>query len=111
MDRRAWWSIVHGGAKSQTGLTVSVFTFQEFLALEGADGPWPQEVKEKSSSLQRSGLVRTVILSPNPGPAARLSKAIKEARLVERKVCFILDAGKGWGSGARHLSKDQLLHP
>jgi len=28
------------------------------------------------------------------GPAAHCSKAIKEDRVVERKVCFILDAGK-----------------
>ena len=27
------------------------------------------------------------------GPAAHCSKANKETRLVERKVCFILDAG------------------
>ena len=35
------------------------------------------------------------------GPAARGSKANKEARLVERKVCFISDAGNGggWGGG------------
>ena len=41
------------------------------------------------------------------GPAARHSKAIKEARLVERKVCFILDVnnrGGGVGEG-RLLSK------
>ena len=34
----------------------------------------------------------------NPGPAAHCSKANKEARLVERKVCFILDAGN-WAAG------------
>ena len=37
------------------------------------------------------------------GLAARRSKANKEARVVERKVCFVLDAGnwrgEGWGRG------------
>ena len=37
------------------------------------------------------------MLLPNPGPAARRSKANEEARLVEMKVCFILDAGNKWG--------------
>ena len=31
------------------------------------------------------------------GPAACLSKANKQARLVERKVCFISDASNWWG--------------
>ena len=35
----------------------------------------------------------------NPGPAAHLSKASRKARLVERKVCFILDANNWWGGG------------
>ena len=36
------------------------------------------------------------------GPASRHSKANKEARLVERKVCFILQAGsRGGGQGRR----------
>ena len=35
------------------------------------------------------------------GPAACLSKANKEARLVGRKVSFILDACNSWGSGKR----------
>ena len=45
------------------------------------------------------------------GPAARCSKANKQARLVEREVCFISDAGH-WGRGedGRHLSKG-LSHP
>ena len=45
------------------------------------------------------------------GPAARRSKANKQARLVEREVCFISDAGH-WGRGedGRHLSKG-LSHP
>ena len=35
---------------------------------------------------------------PQRGLAAHRSKANKEARLVERKVCFILDPGNwGWG--------------
>ena len=39
-------------------------------------------------------------------------KANEEARLVERKVCFILDAGSWWGEGG-HLSKGKSpsLHP
>ena len=47
------------------------------------------------------------------GPAAHLSKANKQDRLVERKVCFISDAGNlgggEWGAGCRHLSKGRLL--
>ena len=40
----------------------------------------------------------SVLVSQNAGLAACRSKAIKEARLVERKVYFILDAGNwGWG--------------
>ena len=39
------------------------------------------------------------------------SKANKQARLVERKVCLISDAGNwGWGGGG-HLSKGPLLPP
>ena len=39
------------------------------------------------------------------GLAARRSKANKEARLVEREVCFIWDAGnQGWESGGRAVS-------
>ena len=41
------------------------------------------------------------------GPAARCSKANKEARLVERKVCFILEAGS-WGAGGGLVSKGRL---
>ena len=33
------------------------------------------------------------------GLAARQSKANKECRLVERKVCFILDSGNRWWGG------------
>ena len=36
---------------------------------------------------------------PNPGPVACCSKAIKQAKLVVRKFCFILDASKGGGGG------------
>ena len=40
------------------------------------------------------------------------SKACKQARLMERKVCFISDAGNcWWGEGERHLSKGQLPLP
>ena len=81
------------------------------MALEGADGPWPQKVKEKSISLQSCGLVRTVIFLPNPGPAALFSKAMKEARLVERKVCFILDACKGWGGAPDTCPKTDSSFP
>ena len=43
---------------------------------------------------------------PNPGPAACCSKAIKQAKLVVRKFCFILDASKwGWGKRADTSSK------
>ena len=48
----------------------------------------------------------------NWGPAAGCSKANKEARLVERKVCFVLDAGKGRGGvvgcGVGRLSEGWL---
>ena len=36
-------------------------------------------------------------VTENGGPAARRSKANKETRLVERKVCFILEAGSQGG--------------
>ena len=55
--------------------------------------------------------MRTVILLPNPSPAARFSKAMKEARLVERKVCFILDAGKGWGGAPDTCPKTDSCIP
>ena len=44
------------------------------------------------------------------GPAACHSKASKETRMVERKVCFISDASS-WvgGGGVGHLFKDWLL--
>ena len=44
------------------------------------------------------------------GPAARCSKGNEEARLVERKVCFISDASIWCGEGGRHLSKGRLRH-
>lgn len=34
------------------------------------------------------------------------SKTSKQARLVERKACFILDADEGDGEDGGHLSKD-----
>lgn len=37
---------------------------------------------------------------PKVGPAAHRSEANKKARLVEKKVGFILEAGK-WGAGGR----------
>ena len=47
--------------------------------------------------LLSNGSVTLMLL--NPGPATCCSKVIKEARLVERKVCFILDASdQGGGS-------------
>ena len=49
-----------------------------------------------------------VLLKPKVGSGCSLLKNQKEARLVERKVCFILDAGSwGWGKGGR-LSKGRL---
>ena len=41
------------------------------------------------------------------GPAACHSKANKQAKLVERKVCFISDASN-WGEAGGHPSKGQL---
>ena len=38
-------------------------------------------------------------MSRNPGPAAHCSKASKKARLVETKVCFLLDANNRKGGG------------
>ena len=43
------------------------------------------------------------------GWAARRSEVSKQARLVERQVCFILGAGSWGGEGGRHLSKGRLL--
>ena len=43
------------------------------------------------------------------GPVARCSKASRETRSVERKVCFIFNAGnQGGNEGGGHLSKDIL---
>lgn len=39
------------------------------------------------------------------GPVACCSKASKEAGMVERKICFILDACNPRGKESRHLSK------
>ena len=52
-----------------------------------------------------------LFLGGNPGLVACHSKANKEATLVERKVCFIMDAGI-WGKVGVGwtLSKDWLLH-
>ena len=51
------------------------------------------------------------IVTKSVGPAARCSKAIEEARLVERKVCFASDVGNQLGRGRRDdrlLSKGRL---
>ena len=47
-----------------------------------------------------------VIMSPKLATAARGSKVRKQARLVKRKVCFILDAGTQ--GGVRLRCKGQL---
>ena len=49
----------------------------------------------------------------NPGPAAHLSKTSKKARLVERKVCFILDASnwRGGGLGVRYTPVQRPTPP
>ena len=36
---------------------------------------------------------------------AHCSKANKQARLVERRVCFISDAGSWWGSGQTSVQR------
>ena len=61
----------------------------------------------RSAQLQtlEGHLLAISIVTENGVPVAHWSKANKEARLVERKVCFISDAGNwGWGGGG-HLSK------
>ena len=52
----------------------------------------------RSAQLQivEGHLLATSIITENGGPVAHWSKANKEARLVERKVCFILDVCS-WG--------------
>ena len=50
-----------------------------------------------------------MILLVNPGLAAHHSKASKEAKLVERQVCFILDAGKVEVGVGDCLTKVQLF--
>ena len=45
------------------------------------------------------------------GPAACCAKANKQARLVERKVCFISDAATGWGKVANICSKADSSPP
>ena len=44
-----------------------------------------------------------MILLPKVGSSCSLLKVIKESRLMERKVCIILDASnaRGWGGGQR----------
>ena len=42
-------------------------------------------------------------LSPKVGLAVHHPKANKQARLVERKVCFISNAGKWWGANAGNI--------
>ena len=49
--------------------------------------------------------------NPKWGSSCSHSEANKESRLVERKVCFVSEAGNlGWGKGGL-LSKSQLPHP
>ena len=45
------------------------------------------------------------------GLAAHCSKANKEARLVERKVCFILEAGNQWDRELDSCLKASCLPP
>jgi len=45
------------------------------------------------------------IVTEGGGPAACCSTANKEARLVEMKVCCILDASNGFGGGADSCPK------
>ena len=44
-------------------------------------------------------------------PAAHRSKANKQARLVERRVCFISDASSWWGWGWGQTSVQRLTSP
>ena len=62
------------------------------------------------SGLLSTGSVTLMLLSSGPAPCC--SKVINEARSVERKVCFILDASD-WGGGSQHpnLSKGQQAPP
>ena len=52
----------------------------------------------------------TIVTKDVQGLATHRSKANKQARLVERKVCFISDASIWCGEGGRHLSKGRLRH-
>ena len=45
------------------------------------------------------------------GRAARRSEVSKQARLVERQVCFASGAGSWGGEGGGHLSSGRLLGP
>jgi len=80
MDREAWCAVVCRVAKSQTWLSYRRAT----RLISQCNQEW--------------------------GPASCCSKAIKESKLVERKVWFILDArNQGWGKSG-HLSKGWLPH-
>ena len=58
------------------------------------------------SQLRSLGKVVSVRLLPKGRCGG--SKASKQGRLVEKKVCFISDAGNR-GEAGRHLSKGRLL--
>ena len=63
------------------------------LSFFGIGLPILSQIQEVHTTPGKPG--QFVALKPKVGLAAHCSKANKEARLVERKACFILDAGKG----------------
>ena len=63
-----------------------------------------------SGRVQKWPLRVSDIVTESGGPAAQCSKANKGARLVERKVCFILDASN-WGGWRRADSCPKAISP
>ena len=57
----------------------------------------PEKIKLGQAILRRT--LNKCYRNRKWGLAARQSKANKECRLVERKVCFILDSGNRWWGG------------
>ena len=69
-----------------------------------SDGVAQSRTRLKWLSSSSSSTVSAVVLPKVCGLAAHRSKANKQARLVERKVCFISDAGN-WRGGQTYVQR------
>ena len=59
-------------------------------------GQFPLSPRSAQLQTLKGHLLAASIVTENGVPVTHWSKATKEARLVEREVCFILDA-RAWG--------------